>query len=234
VMATPTRSQVKYAQCVGRALRPFPGKQDCLVIDVVGVSDRLDLQTLPRLFNLRTPPAADITVSEALDRQANEDRARQAGGAGPTPRRPRTDGPMRAREVALLGRRRRDRKLRWLRHDGYWLLSIGQGGLLALVPGGERWTVVRLDRGSVERLAADVDLGYAHGIAEDYVRQTGAMWLADASARWRRAPMSDAQARLLRRLGIQAPDGATKGDASDLIARAQGARQLDRLAHRAA
>jgi hypothetical protein len=60
------------------------------------------------------------------------------------------------------------------------------------------------------------------------------MSLADASARWRRAPMSDAQAGLLRRLGIRAPDGATKGDASDLIALAQGARQLDRLTRRAA
>jgi hypothetical protein len=46
VMATPTRSQVKYAQCVGRALGTFPGKRDCLIIDIVGVSDRLDLQTL--------------------------------------------------------------------------------------------------------------------------------------------------------------------------------------------
>ncbi|MGH2947300.1 MAG: DEAD/DEAH box helicase [Solirubrobacteraceae bacterium] len=230
VVATPTRSQVKYTQIVGRGLRTFPGEADCLVIDVVGVSDRLDLQTLPRLFNLRTPPAADVTVREALDRQARDG---QAGG-GPTPRRPRPDGPMRAREVPLLGRRRRNRKLRWLRHDGYWLLSIGRSSLLALVPGGERWTVVRLDRGGVERLAADVDLGYAHGIAEDYVRQTGAMRLADASARWRRAPISDAQADLLRRLGIQAPDGATKGDASDLIVLAQGARQLDRLTRRAA
>ena len=54
-MATPTRSQVKYAQAVGRGLRTFPGKDDCLVIDVVGVSDRLDLQTLPRLFGLHKP-----------------------------------------------------------------------------------------------------------------------------------------------------------------------------------
>jgi superfamily II DNA or RNA helicase len=68
VMATPTRSQVKYAQCVGRALRTFPGKDDCLVIDVVGVSDQLDLQTLPRLFHLSQQPAPSITVTDALER----------------------------------------------------------------------------------------------------------------------------------------------------------------------
>lgn len=59
VMATPTRSQVKYAQAVGRGLRTFPGKDDCLVIDVVGVSDRLDLQTVPRLSACASrPPSA--------------------------------------------------------------------------------------------------------------------------------------------------------------------------------
>jgi type I site-specific restriction endonuclease len=47
VIATPTRSQVKYAQIAGRGLRTYPGKTDCLIIDVVGVTDRHDLQTLP-------------------------------------------------------------------------------------------------------------------------------------------------------------------------------------------
>ena len=232
VVATPTRSQVKYAQAVGRGLRPFPGKEDCLVIDVVGVSDRLDLQTLPRLFGLRQTAAGE-TVIEAIDRQVRQDRARRHEAARPAQRK--GEGPMRSREVQLLGRRRRrERKLSWLRHGPYWLLSIGQGGLLALGPAGERWSVVRLDRDRIERLAVDVDLGYAHGIAEDYVRQSGAIGLADASARWRHAPMNDAQAGLLRRLGITPPEGASKGEASDLITVARGAALLDRLARRAA
>ena len=60
------------------------------------------------------------------------------------------------------------------------------------------------------------------------------MGLADASARWRRAPMNDAQEGLLRRLGITPPEGASKGEASDLITVARGAALLDRLARRAA
>jgi ATP-dependent helicase IRC3 len=223
---------VKYAQCVGRGLRTFPGKDDCLVIDVVGVSDRLDLQTLPRLFGLPKPVAIGETVIEAIDRQRCEDRS--PGPAATSSRQRRRDGQMRSRDVQLLGRRRTERKLCWLRHGPYWLLSIGQGALLALAPAGERWSVVRLDRDGVERLAVDVDLGYAHGIAEDYVRQTGALRLVDASARWRRAPMNDAQAALLRRLGITPPDGASKGQASDLITVARGTALLDRLTRKAA
>ena len=60
------------------------------------------------------------------------------------------------------------------------------------------------------------------------------MRLADASARWRHAPMNDAQARLLRWLGITPPKGASKGEASDLITVARGAALLDQLARRAA
>ena len=93
---------------------------------------------------------------------------------------------------------------------------------------------MRVERDRVERLAVDVDLAYAHGIAQDYVRHTGATQLADASARWRQTPMNDAQAALLRRLGITPPPGATKGQASDLITVARGAALLDRLARQAA
>jgi hypothetical protein len=171
-------------------------------------------------------------VIDAIDRQTREDQSRRpaATRSGQSKR----EGQMRSRDVNLLGRRPRERKLSWLRHGPYWLLSIGQGGLLALAPAGERWSVVRLDRDQIEQLAVDVELAYAHGIAEDYVRQSGAMWLADASARWRRAPINDAQAQLLRRLGITPPEGASKGEASDLITVARGAALLDRLARRAA
>lgn len=40
VIATPTRSQVKYAQIAGRGLRTFPGKTDCLIIDAGSRIDR--------------------------------------------------------------------------------------------------------------------------------------------------------------------------------------------------
>jgi superfamily II DNA or RNA helicase len=88
ILATPTRSQVKYTQCLGRGLRTFPGKEDCLVIDVVGASERLDLQTLPRLFNLRDVPAPEVTVTEALERARPEkteiDRRRRWSARTPT------------------------------------------------------------------------------------------------------------------------------------------------------
>jgi Helicase conserved C-terminal domain len=226
VIATPTRSQVKYAQIAGRGLRTYPGKNDCLIIDVVGVTDRLDLQTLPRLFGLRNQPEPGVMVTEALDRQTADDVA----AADAAPAKTQTAGPMRSRQVSVLGPRARDRPMHWLHHERFWLLSAGQGTILALGPmrdrDGDRWAVVRLDRDRHQILARDVDLAYAHGIAEDHVRALGAHRLANPHAAWRRTPISDAQTQILRRLHIPIPDRATKGDASDLIALAQGARRL--------
>ena len=230
IMASPTRSQVKYTQAAGRGLRTFPGKRDCLIIDVVGVTDRLDLQTMPRLFGLRAAPDAQTTVSEALERQAAADHATAA--------KPKAHGPMRSQTVSVLGPRQRGRaRLHWLRHERFWLLAAGNGTIVALAPhrdSPDRWAVVQLDRDRHALLARDVDLGYAHGIAEDHVRQLGARRLADPRAAWRSQPISDAQRALLTRLCIPVPDHATKGEASDLIALHHGARRLEQLAARRA
>ena len=50
-MARPTRSQGLYAQCVGRGMRPAPGKRDCLILDFADVSS-VPLAALPTLFGL--------------------------------------------------------------------------------------------------------------------------------------------------------------------------------------
>ena len=89
-------------------------------------------------------------------------------------------------------------------------------------------------RNGHEQLASGVDLGYAHGIAEDYVRAAGAQALAAPYARWRGKPMNGAQAGELRRLGVTPRDGVTKGEASDLITVARAAAALERLSRRAA
>jgi superfamily II DNA or RNA helicase len=228
VVATPTRSQVKYAQIAGRGLRTFPGKRDCLIIDVVGVTDRLDLQTMPRLFGLREQPAPQVTVTDALEQQHAEDTATPAAGAAG---KPTQTGAMRSRQVSVLGGRGR-RRSHWLRHDRFWMLSAGNGTIVALAPHRdrpERWAVVQLDRHSHQLIARDVDLAYAHGIAEDHIRQLGARRLADPSAPWRRQPITDNQARTLGRLGIAVPEDATKGQASDLIATHHGAQRLHAL-----
>lgn len=48
-MARPTRSESLYVQCVGRGMRLFEGKKDCIILDFVDLS-ALNLITLPTLY----------------------------------------------------------------------------------------------------------------------------------------------------------------------------------------
>lgn len=48
VVARPTKSSILYRQMVGRGLRPHPDKQNLMVIDLVGASERYDIMSAPK------------------------------------------------------------------------------------------------------------------------------------------------------------------------------------------
>ena len=52
IMARPTRSSVLFQQMLGRGLRQFPGKPDCLVIDLVDNLGKNSSLTVPSLMGL--------------------------------------------------------------------------------------------------------------------------------------------------------------------------------------
>ncbi|KNE54586.1 hypothetical protein AMAG_00553 [Allomyces macrogynus ATCC 38327] len=53
VLARPTRSTILYQQMLGRGLRLYPDKTECLVLEVVDYYDRPELVTAPTLLGLR-------------------------------------------------------------------------------------------------------------------------------------------------------------------------------------
>jgi superfamily II DNA or RNA helicase len=53
LMARPTKSRSLYQQVIGRGLRTHPGKDNCLVLDFVGATTRLDLVTTATLFDIK-------------------------------------------------------------------------------------------------------------------------------------------------------------------------------------
>lgn len=54
IMARPTQSAALYTQMVGRGTRLYPEKENLKLIDVVGVSQKLDLCTAPTLIGIDT------------------------------------------------------------------------------------------------------------------------------------------------------------------------------------
>jgi superfamily II DNA or RNA helicase len=210
VLARPVRSRSLYTQMVGRGFRLFPGKDDCLVMDIVGATERLDLMALPTLFGL---DLRDDTVLEAAEK------AKEA--AAEEQQRRLEMGEVVAEAVDLLG----NRKLHWVPNGAGYVLSIPDGRI-TLDPIGrraeDRWSVMehtyRPIKSKVE-LAHDLPLGYAQGTAEDRVRKLGSLILVDEDAPWRNRPASDKQIDLILNLGWEPQDGITAGQASDMITR---------------
>jgi superfamily II DNA or RNA helicase len=82
VIARPTRSPSLYLQMLGRGTRLAPGKQDCLVLDLMGNAPDLSQQILlPQILGIRTPEnlaaftgkqTASPPPAEALYKQIQE------------------------------------------------------------------------------------------------------------------------------------------------------------------
>ena len=67
IVARPTQSALLYQQMLGRGTRTYPGKTDCLLLDVVGVSTRHTLYTAATLFACEAATLARQSVLEILD-----------------------------------------------------------------------------------------------------------------------------------------------------------------------
>jgi superfamily II DNA or RNA helicase len=202
VIARPTQSRPLYQQCVGRGLRTAPGKQDCLVIDVVGVTLRHDLQTAASLtgVDFARRGGSDLTMTEAI---------RQMGGLVEDP----VTGQMVSIPVELFGRSR----FAWVRppNTTAWTLPFDRESTLAITPSAV------VDQA--------VDGAMVQGIAEELVRRDGDKRLTDREASWRISQEpSEKQINFARTLRIDLNALAdanggflTKGMVSDAITAAR-------------
>lgn len=215
VIARPTRSAGLYAQMIGRGLRRHPGKPDCLVIDVVGSTDRHDLVTTASLFGLPLDAVDHRTsVRTALDRQRSREQATSA------------DGNVISLPVDLLG------GMTWVQvpRSDRFTLTAGDRGSIILAPNQDAWRVLHVQphQAGAITIAEGVDLSYAQGIAEDHIRTLGMARLTDREAPWRASPPTEKQLRACWALGIpdRATKGKTKGEVADLIAAAKASVEL--------
>src|SRR5438876_3314006 len=170
IMARPTQSAVLYQQMLGRGTRTYPGKIDCLVLDVVGVSTQHTLHTAATLFGCDAGRLTRQSVLEILERPVRQDQEDAA-----------LTGTLRSTPVDLFARR----TLRWVQtRQGAWVLSLGaQHGTLRLRPDGPvTWQVVQVRRDADPvRLGDTLPLPYAQGLAEVYARLLGVMRMVEGT-----------------------------------------------------
>lgn len=217
IMARPTKSRALYTQMLGRGVRLHPGKQDCVAIDLVGVTGEHDLVTVPDLFGLPLSALRNSTsVAEAYD-QKDAEEARRLERAG----------RIRSEVVDVWAQRRARANFAWVETMGgrAYVLNLGRG-FVALEPDGpDLWrAVVKEQQSGFRRLIDGVPLAMAQGTAEDYVRRQ-AFALVKADARWRSNRPNEKQANAVRKWGGD-PDGMTAGEASDFLSAKIAAKEL--------
>lgn len=234
ILAAPTKSRGKYTQIVGRGLRLYPGKSDCLILDVAGASDDLSIESLPTLFGLRSLLDGE-NVMEALEREKDEDAARQRELLEAGERK-------QAEEEAEAEKKRKRRadsinffsreRMHWTMVGDRWTISYRKAKTLVLWPetGSDRFSVllVNSDEETFKMLARNLTIDYAQGVAEESIRRYGSVILADTQAGWRSDPVSHGQRKYLYKLGLL-PIPETKGEAADLLTAHNMGEQLDRI-----
>jgi hypothetical protein len=221
IVARPTQSAPLFTQMVGRGTRLYPGKADCLVIDVVGAATHHHLASVASLTGLPLHALHARTVREVQEAQEQVEE-RQPVSVQRT-----------AHTVDLF----RQRPLHWLKVEDFFSLSLGDHGWIILSPQGTetaRWrAAIMSHNGEMSELASGYSLPYIQGIAEDHARKVGAGGLTNPKAYWRQNPASDKQLNVLRYLRVPHAIPLTMGEASDLITQAKMREAVVRAAARA-
>jgi superfamily II DNA or RNA helicase len=246
--AKPTKSATLYEQMTGRGLRLFPGKAECVVIDLVDVARKHSLQTAPVLYGL--PPALLAKgqtleqLSDGLEELINKQPGFDIGQA--LDGRHLTLAALQAAAstfdiwtIPELGSFGVGRVMNWIKVDAetYRLRYPWADGTEVLQVSKDllgKWEVVitlspRDHAPKRQRTLATGILfeGVAGEIAERFLLQDrrAVMKLKDREASWRSRPASDKQLALLMRLRVPLiPKDCTMGAASDLIDLAQARR----------
>lgn len=200
LFARPTKSTSLYTQMVGRGLRLYPGKKDCLVLDAVKNTKKHSLVNITDLFPKKKPPT-NHNRSEVEDITKEE-------------------------EVFRIGRAWFESQKSQVYSSNFeWEMTSDGGFRLRLIKSeiqlrktAHGWFPVYIE-GNEEQLLYDQSLTieYAMGIAEDRVRNMNFGKFARKDAAWRKRLATEGQIEALRKWGVEIEKGLTAGEADKIL-----------------
>lgn len=209
MLARPTKSKVLFYQCIGRGLRLWPTKEDCLLIDATGATKRHGLLSIAAELGLLKPKTPQ-EGPEMADGQACTDAEAEPKQTG-----------YHAHDINLAQRTR----LHWVETPkGSWVVSLADRMLRVRLDGQGtyRLEVRKRDERAYTRLVERLSQEFCFGIASDTARDAHILRLVQEGARWRQNEPSAKQAALARKLGIRIAPEWRSGQVSDAIAALTG------------
>lgn len=196
IMARPTQSQALFIQAVGRGLRLYPGKTDCLVLDIVGNSDRHQLVQLASLAGL-DPLRASVGDGDPF---ADDDDDNEVIIASDEEDPEVSVDDVRGRHVDFHRLARRQQlRYQWRETPVGWVLMVPRVGylLVAFHASDRTKATIRFHdtrKGRKETPPQDVTTGpvdfeMAYGLAEGFVERL--LRAANSQSRWKDVPSED-------------------------------------------
>jgi superfamily II DNA or RNA helicase len=241
LVARPTRSLVLYCQMIGRGLRPYPGKQNCLFIDFVDNSSKLRLISMQDLLMFYQTKKTEKNIAELLARKLAKKRESSSANGK---RSPIIDlGPTNlpllvslenlsssAREIDLFGLD----AFAWYKAGGSHYVQVNETLSLLIQPardgtGHNLYGVFPKAGFYAPLLEGPADFELAYGCGNAYLFDYGDRYLATKGSQWRNGKPTDFQRDLFQRLRDKVKDmssgsisfaepGAKKGEYGAAIA----------------
>lgn len=214
IVARPTQSDTLYCQMVGRGLRLYPGKEQLVLIDCVGVTGKASLCTAPSLLGIdMTNVPADRAVQVQGDLFELPIRAAAA-----------SDCPESwIRNVEIVDLWAKEQK--YQTHDVNWF-KMPNGDMVCSLAGGKKVTIpcsdslgkVHFKNGAVLTMQEALDLAYTT-LNTQYEDQRK-LWDLNAVKKWGRGGATEKQVAMIQRQykGFDCSN-LTKGQASQIINR---------------
>jgi hypothetical protein len=214
LVARPTQSLVLYCQMIGRGLRPYPGKKDCLFIDFVDNSSRHRLISMQDLLMFYQTKNTEKNIAELLARKLARDRqsspAGEKGQRSPVVDLNPTNLPLlvslenlssSAREIDLFGLD----AFAWYKAGASHYVQVNDNFSLVIRPDKEErgyflYAVFPKVGFYAPLLDDPADFDLAYGCGNAYLFDYGDRYLAAKAPRWRKQEPSVEQKKLFERL----------------------------------
>lgn len=180
IMARPTKSSGLFTQCIGRGLRLYPGKADCLVLDFTDKHNTLDgLMSLSNAI----PYAALVEDKEEVEEVESEEIDRN-------PKITVLENCDRAFDI--LGATR----FIWVQVGDEWSLQDDEKNEIVMRPLGAGYIadLYLFGEASLKQIVKDpIPMEYCSGICEDYARRHLKISFANVGSDWMQANIEPTQ-----------------------------------------
>jgi superfamily II DNA or RNA helicase len=183
VLGRPTSSGSLYQQMVGRGLRLHPGKADCIILDVTGVTGRHRLATMASLDGAPSPEKIPDELLLYEDEQVDDVAGDDEDDPDSAQAADYATGKLEHELIDLFGQSHSA----WLRTDGgKWFLPHPDGMVYLEPTEHGRYDLNWFTDGRHGTIQDDMEIGYAMAAGDEYVARVP-IWQLDREADWRKS-----------------------------------------------